>query len=125
MSSKARRKSRKVSVPDDQRVWNLRTIGALAGILVLVSLIVFVGVRMKQAQADYLPQEFEGRIVDRWAGSNATQLGDNPYYRLLVEIDGQQRTVPVNRQIYEEAQVGMRLRRSSKGLEVIRDIQRR
>ena len=106
-------------MPDDQRVWNLKTIGVLAGILVLVSLIVFVGVRMKQAQADYLPQEFEGRIVDRWAGSNATQLGDNPYYRLLVEIDGQQRTVPVNRQIYEEAQVGMRLRRSSKGLEVI------
>ena len=118
MSSKAR-KSWKVSVPDDQRVWNFRTIAVLAAILVLVGLIVFVGIRIKEAQADYLPQEFEARIVDKWAGSNATQLGDNPYYRLLVEIDGQQRTVPVNRQIYEEAQVGMRLRRSSKGLEVI------
>ena len=121
MVSRRQRKSQKVPWIEES-LWSLKGVALLVSAVILGAVIIFIGVNLKQAQTDYIPAEFEGRIVDRWAGSNATQLGDNPYYRLLVEIEGQPRRVPVNREIYEQAQVGMRLRRSSKGLEVFPEI---
>jgi hypothetical protein len=120
MPSIRRRKAKGVAVPD-QPVWNIKTIAALAGILGCVCLLLFAVTKLKQSRLESLPKEFEGRIVDKWAGYSETQQGSYPYYRVVVEVEGQNRyTVPVNQEIYQQAQVGMRLRRSEKGLEVIR-----
>jgi len=120
MSSIPRRKSKKVSVPD-QSVWNIKTIAALAVILACVALLLFGITKLKQSPVESLPKEFEGRIVDKWAGHYESAEGSRTYYRLVVEVEGQTRyTVPVNPDVYQQAQVGMRLKRSEKGLEVIR-----
>jgi hypothetical protein len=121
MSSIPRRKTRKVSATDPNTVWNIKTIAALALILGLVALLLFGITKLKQSRVESLPKEFEGRIVDKWAGYSESQEGSSPYYRVVVEVEGQTRyTVPVPPDIYQQAQVGMRLRRSEKGLEVIR-----
>ena len=120
MSSIPRRKTKRVSVPD-QSVWNIKTIAALVVILSCVALLLFGITKLKQSRVESLPKEFEGRIVEKWAGYSESQQGSSPYYRVVVEVEGQNRyTVPVNQDIYQQAQVGMRLRRSEKGLEVIR-----
>ena len=108
----------------DPAFWGFKGIALVLGTLVIGVLIVFAGIKLKQAQPEYLPAEFEGRITDRWIGIGESDQGSYHYYRLLVEIEGQPRTVPVTHEIYEEAQVGRRLRRSEKGLEVIREPQR-
>ena len=121
MSSKAQRRSQKVSIEDNERVWNVKTIAALAGILVLICVLFFAATAIKQSRVDSIPREFEGRIVDKWAGYNESERGSSPYYRVSVEVEGQQRiSVPVNSEIYQQAQVGMILKRTDKGLEVVR-----
>ncbi|HSE34429.1 MAG TPA: hypothetical protein VLA93_22840 [Pyrinomonadaceae bacterium] len=120
MSSIPRRKLRRISAPD-QSVWNIKTIAALAVILSFVALLLFGITRLKQSRVESLPKEFEGRIVDKWAGYSESEQGSSPYYRVVIEVEGQNRyTVPVNQDIYQRAQVGMHLKRSEKGLEVIR-----
>ena len=120
MSSIPRPKPRRVSA-DPESVWNIKTIGALVVILAFVALLLFGITKLYHSPVESLPKEFEGRIVDKWAGHYESQDGSRTYYRLVVEVEGQTRyTVPVNPDIYQQAQVGMRLRRSEKGLEVIR-----
>ena len=103
-----------------ESVWNLKTIVGLIIVLAFVTLLMFGISKLKAARVAALPPEFEGQIVEKWAGYDHVQEGSYPYFRLVVEIPGPQRlTVPVTREIYEEAQVGLRLRRSAKGLEVI------
>lgn len=119
MSSVLRRKWRRVSTPDES-VWNIKTIGTLAVILLFVALLLFGITKLYHLPVESLPKEFEGRIVDKWAGHYESQEGSGTYYRLVVEVEGQTRyTVPVNPDVYQQAQVGMRLKRSEKGLEVI------
>ncbi len=121
MSSKARRKERHASVERDERVWSLKTIAVLAGILIAVSLFLFALTALKRSRVESIPREFEGRIVDKWAGFNETQQGSYPYYRISVEVDGQQPfSVPVNEELYQQAQRGMILKRSEEGLEILR-----
>ena len=103
----------------DESVWTLKTIAILGAVIVAVCLLFFAVTKLKSTAAASLPNEFEGRIVDKWAGFNETQQGSYPYYRVQIELDGQKLTVPVNAEIYKEAQVGMRLKRSAKGLELI------
>ena len=120
MSSKPRRNERRVSAPDES-VWSIKTIALLAAVLACVCLLFFAVTRLTQSRLESLPKEFEGRIVEKWAGYSESQQGSSPYYRVVVEVEGQTRyTVPVPPDIYQQAQVGMRLRRSEKGLEVIR-----
>ena len=120
MSSIPRRQSKRVSVPNES-VWNIKTIAALVVILACVALLLFGITKLKQSRVESVPDKFEGRIVDKWAGYSESEQGSSPYYRVVVEVEGQTRyTVPVNHDIYQQAQVGMRLRRSEKGLEVIR-----
>ena len=123
MVSRAKQKPQKVPLIDES-LWTLKGLVLLIAALLIGAVVIFVGVKLKQAQSDYIPAEFEGRIIDRWAGSSETQQGSYTYYVLLVEIEGQPRRVPVNLEIYKQAQVGMRLRRSSRRLEVIPITQR-
>ena len=121
MYSKARRKERHASIERDERVWSLKTIAVLVGILIAISLFLLAVTALKRSRVESIPREFEGRIVDKWAGFNETQQGSDPYYRISVEVEGQQPfSVPVNEELYQQAQVGMILKRSEKGLEVVR-----
>lgn len=121
MSSKARRKAEKRTDLDDS-VWNVKTIAVLLAVLACLSLFILGVSKLKQSPVAALPQEFEGKIVDKWAGFSETQEGSYPYFRLLVDVPGHARlTVPVNREMYSEAQKGMGLKRSAKGLELIRE----
>ena len=119
MSSRSRQTSRK-RVDTNDSVWNPKTIAILTCVIVCFYVLLLGISRVKQSQVSAVPNEFEGRIVDKSLGSNETEQGSYPYYRLTVELEGQLRlTVPVTRTVYQEAQVGARLRRSAKGLEVI------
>ena len=121
MYSKARRKERHASIERDERVWSLKTIAVLVGILIAISLFLLAVTALKRSRVESIPREFEGRIVDKWAGFNETQQGSDPYYRRSVEVEGQQPfSIPVNEELYQQAQVGMILKRSEKGLEVVR-----
>ena len=119
MSSKAFRKTRR-NIQATDAVWNFKTVAFLLAILVCFALLIFGIFKLKESRIASLPTEFEGQIVDKWAGFDETQQGSYPYYRVQIELDGQKLTVPVNGEIFNEAQVGMRLKRSAKGLEVIR-----
>ena len=56
--------------------------------------------------------DYEGVIVDRWAGYAESDLGSRPYFRLLIEDDNRGRiTVNIDADTYHRAQVGMRVRR--------------
>lgn len=54
--------------------------------------------------------DYEGVIVDRWAGYSESDQGSMPYFRLVVEDDNRRRlTVNVDADTYHRSQVGMRL----------------
>ena len=121
MSSVPRRKARRVTVPLSDSLWNIKTIASLAVSLACVALLLFGITKLKQSRVESLPKEFEGRIVDKWARISESEQGSSSHFRLIVEVDGQNvYTVPVNNELYQDAQVGMRLKRSEKGLELIR-----
>lgn len=121
MNLKARLRTKKLGEVDDS-VWNLKTITFLVAIVCCITLVIFGFYKLKMSQVASLPSEFEGQIVEKWAGFNESEQGSSPYFRIVVEVDGARHTVPVYKEIYEEAQVGMRLKRSVKGLEVIRPL---
>lgn len=119
MSSAVRGKGKKIPDLGDS-VWNLKTISVLILVLACVTLLMFGAYKLKRSAAGSLPQEFDGVIVDRWAGFNESDEGSNPYFRVAVEIEGNRRlVVPVDRELYGRAKVGMRLRRSSGGFELL------
>ena len=54
--------------------------------------------------------DYEGVIMDRWAGYSESDQGSRPYFRLLIEDDNRRRlTVNVDADIYHRSQVGMRV----------------
>ena len=56
--------------------------------------------------------DYEGVIVDRWAGYIESDLGARPYFRLLIEDEKRGRiTVSIDGDTYHRAQVGMRVSR--------------
>jgi hypothetical protein len=57
------------------------------------------------------PEDYEGTIVDRWAGANESSYGTRPYFGLLIEApDGKRTTVRIDPDTYELARVGMRIK---------------
>jgi len=99
--------------------------GALTPTIVwgLVVLVFLVGVMFVayQTKRSLRPPEYEGKIIDKWAGYSHSELGSFPYFRVLVETDGGQRmTVAIDRDNYERAKVGMRIKKTPKGIELAR-----
>lgn len=75
-----------------------RTVGGLLLILAcLVGLLLFV----YNAKPLLNPPEYEGKIVEKWAGYDESEQGSRPYFRLLVEPDnGLKFTVAIDRENY-------------------------
>lgn len=92
--------------------WGLLIVTLFAGLLAFVY----------KAGHKVNPPEYEGKIVDKWAGYSNTDEGSFPYFRLAIETDGQQKlTVAIDRDNYERAKVGMRIRKTSVGIELTWD----
>lgn len=54
--------------------------------------------------------DYEGVIVDRWAGYSESDQGSRPYFRLLIEDDNRRRlTVNIDADTYHRSKVGMRV----------------
>jgi hypothetical protein len=88
------------------------------GLLILM-LLVGVLLLVYRAKSSLNPIEYEGRIVDKWAGYNHSDEGSFPYFRLLLETDkGQKLTVAVDREDYERAKIGMRIKKTRQGIEL-------
>lgn len=67
------------------------------------------------------PPEYEGRIIDKWAGYSHTDEGSFPYFRILLETDeGKRLTVAVDDKIYQRAKIGMRIKKGRTGIELSR-----
>lgn len=90
----------------------------LWGAVILLAIIglLFFGYRVNR---QLKPAEYEGRILDKWAGYSHTDEGSFPYFRILLETDeGGQLTVAVDNKTYDRAKIGMRIKKSSKGIEL-------
>ena len=111
-SRKFRRGRNKRSESPEQAGSSKRfTILTSASICALIALFTIVGWKACN-RPNTVGMDYEGVIVDRWAGYNETQLGARPYFRLLIEDDERGRiTVTVDSDTYQRSQVGMRVRR--------------
>jgi hypothetical protein len=88
------------------------------GLLILVLLTGAISVAYR-AKRSLNPVEYEGRIIEKWAGYHHSEEGSTPYFRLLLETEsGQRLTVTIDQQIYERAKVGMQIRKSAKGIDL-------
>jgi len=95
-----------------------RTIGWFLLILACLVALIFIIYNTRQSLN---PAEYEGKIVDKWAGYNESDQGSRPYFRLLVEPDnGVKFTVAIDRDIYQRAKVGMRIKKTRVGIELSR-----
>lgn len=94
-------------------VWFLVIVVAFTGVL-------FFFYRVKR---QLRPAEYEGKVVDKWVGYSQTETGSDPYFRLLVEADGGQRsTVAVDQETFERVKVGMRIKKTQSGIELSRSV---
>lgn len=109
-------KRKTISIPDDQSRHLMPIVGGLVVLAVLVGIFWLL---YRSNPVNY-PAEYEGVIADKWAGYSESDEGSQPYFRLLVELpNGQKLTVRVPPDLYNQAKVGSRIRKSSKGLELI------
>jgi hypothetical protein len=102
----------------DRRDDGWRASNLLWGIIPAVLLISILVLTWQKFQRPAVV-EYDGHIVDRWAGFSESDTGSRAYYKLLVEEDGGKRiTVVVDGGTYTRAQVGMRIRVSNNRIEL-------
>src|SRR5438093_836166 len=82
--------------------------------VLLISILVLAWQRFQKPAA----AEYDGQIVNKWAGLSESDTGSHAYYKLLLEDNGGKRiTVTVDNETYGRAEIGMRIRASYKGIE--------
>jgi len=100
----------------------MRTIIGLAVLLILFGGLIWGIMRYRSSPNSPFRNEYEGRIVEKWAGYSESELGSRPYFRLLVENDDKVRfAVAVTSEIYERAEAGMRVKKTEDGIELLSD----
>ena len=93
---------------------------AIWGIIVLAILVGVFWLSYSVSPGNH-PAEYEAVVVDKWANYSETDEGSAPYFRLLVELtNGQKLTIRVGPDLYTEAKVGSKIRKSSRGLELVK-----
>jgi hypothetical protein len=100
----------------DERASTVRNVLAIILILgVVLALFVFA----YKSRTGLNPSEYEGKVIDKWAGYSHSDEGSFPYFRLLIEKgDGQRLTVAVDQTVYDQARVGMWIKKTRNGLEL-------
>lgn len=93
----------------------------LVVILVSFAALLFFGYYVKRQSR---PLEYEGRIIDKWAGySHTAEHGSIPYFKIHLETkDGQRLIVSVNDGIYHRAKVGMWYKKTRTGIELLDEL---
>ena len=111
-SVKFARRRKKRSEDAEERGGN-RRFRILSVVITCVLLALFSFVAWKACnRPSTVGMDYEGVIVDRWAGYNETDLGSRHYFRLLIEDDTRGRiTVSIDADTYHRARVGMRVSR--------------
>ena len=100
----------------NESVWQPKTILWLVVILAVLSLTFWGVYRFWAPPRGVYRDEYQGRIVDRWAQYSETEQGSTPQFRLLVEGDDQKRfIVSVSPDIYERSKVGMQVKKRKDG----------
>jgi hypothetical protein len=103
------------------QIVNPGTLSTIAWGALIVALFAGLLLMIYKSKLAVRPAEYEGRIVEKWAGYEHSIEGSFPYFRLLVETDnGRKLTVAVNKENYERARVGMRIKKTRKGIELTR-----
>ena len=93
---------------------------AIWGLIVLAILVGVFWLSYSVSPGNH-PAEYEAVVVDKWANYSETDEGSVPYFRLLVELtNGQKLTIRVGPDLYNEAKVGSKIRKSSRGLELVK-----
>jgi hypothetical protein len=83
-------------------------------ILILALVIIFVALLAGFCKGHFQVERtnYEGTIVDRWAGYSESEAGSKPYYRLRIRDEGgQEFTVRVDNDTYMRSRVGMWIRK--------------
>ena len=64
--------------------------------------------------------DYQGVVLDRWAGYRPSEQGDVAYFKLLIEREDKEKTtVNVDAETYNRIQIGMKVRSIRGKLEVI------
>ena len=93
---------------------------AIWGLIVLAILVGVFWLSYSVSPGNH-PAEYEAVVVDKWANYSETDEGSVPYFRLLLELtNGQKLTIRVGPDLYKEAKVGSKIRKSSRGLELVK-----
>jgi hypothetical protein len=100
-------------------IWSAKTL--LWG-TVIIALLIGVLLVIYKAKRATSPAEYEGRIVNKWAGYTHSVMGSSPYFKLLVETgNGQRLTVTVEQDLYNRAKVGTWIKKTQTGVELGRE----
>ena len=92
---------------------------AVWGVVILAG---FIGILWLsyRVQRNMHPAEYEGVVVEKWADYQETEQGSRPYFRLMLELEnGQQLTIGVQRDLFNQARVGSRIRKTSEGIQLM------
>ena len=104
----------------EERVWTPRTILWLLAILVCITAVLWSVYFFRSTKTGPFRQEYEGQIVEKWADYSHSEQGSQPYFRLMVKgRDSRQFSVSVSSEIYDRAKVGMFVRKTDAGVELI------
>lgn len=113
MSSRKFRRGRKKDSESSEQAGRSKrfTILTSASICVLIALFTIVGWKACN-RPNTVGMDYEGVIVDRWAGYIESEIRPRPYFRLLIEDENRGRiTVIVDSDTYQRSRVGMRVSR--------------
>jgi len=89
------------------------------GVVILTGFIAILWLSYR-VQRNIFPAEYEGVIVEMWAKYQETDQGSRPHYWLLIEMDnGQRLTIGTTSDLYNQARVGSRIRKTSAGIELM------
>ena len=104
-------------VPEfDDRVWSWRTVLLLGVILALMSALFYGAYRYRIGPTT---PEYQGIIIDKGFSTVETEEGSGTRPWLLIELSTNERhTIYVSREIHGEAQKGMLLIKTAKGIEL-------
>lgn len=96
------------------RFFENRATNAIVGAILLIVFAVFLFETWQKWSAQSPTNDYEGRIVDRWADNSGPAQGYQPILILLVESDdGKRFTVKVDSNVYESTKIGMRIKSRS------------
>ena len=92
---------------------------SIIGGLVILAFVIGVGFLAYRAKLGRNPPEYEGTIVEKWAGYSHSQEGSFPYFRLRVKTSrGEQIDVEIDQDTYHRATIGAWIRKTRSGIQL-------